>query len=362
MLVMAAPEIPTPTARSRDDRWLGGVAGGLAARWGVPAGRVRLAFVLGTVLCLGLGAIAYAAAWLVLPAEGEDGAPAGPRGIVLLAQACGALLGLGALATLAAVGTVFGFGWVVVAVAASVLVGVAAGWPRLGPAWALLPVGALVLPSVALALGGLRLDPSMADATVAPARAADLPDHMGSGLGLLTVDLRDTTLPASGVIPLRIDAGMRRTLVALPHDRCVHVDVRQHPLPVASRVANTVLRGYTVLTPGGTEASTPGATIFGGTSYASRVADHGARPGPTLRLDYASHGGALVVRDYPDRVDPASRPDWPGYPVTLEPRPGLDGVRKRVARRVLAAWRERRRAQEKSKAKVDRLLAGPCRR
>jgi hypothetical protein len=55
---------------------------------------------------------------------------------------------------------------------------------------------------VALALGGLRLDPSTADTTVAPARAADLPESVRSGLGLLTIDLRVTALPASGVIPL----------------------------------------------------------------------------------------------------------------------------------------------------------------
>ena len=42
-----------------------------------------------------------------------------------------------------AAATVFGFGWAVVAVAGAVLVGVLAGWARLGPAWALLPVGAL---------------------------------------------------------------------------------------------------------------------------------------------------------------------------------------------------------------------------
>src|SRR4051812_25315738 len=165
---MAVPTPSRPTARARDDRVLGGVAGGLAARWDIPVGRVRAGFVLATVLGVGLGALVYAAAWLVLPSEGEDGAAAGPRGVVLLAQAGGAMLGLAALATVGAAATVFGFGWVVAAVAGAVVLGVALSWPRLGPAWALLPVGALVLPSVALALGDLRLDPSIADVTVAP--------------------------------------------------------------------------------------------------------------------------------------------------------------------------------------------------
>ena len=347
---MDAHEIPKPMARSRDDRWLGGVAGGLAARWAQPAGRIRAAFVVAAVVGLGLGVVVYAAAWLVLPPEGSDGAPAGPRGIVLLAQTCGALIGLGALAMAGAAATVFGFGWVVVAVAGAILFGIVAGWPRLGPGWALLPVGALVLPSVAFALGGLRVDPSLADSTVSPARAADLPPRLQSGLGLLTVDLRHTALPASGVVPLRLDAGVRRTLVALPHDRCVHVDIRRHQLSTAARI----LRGYD------TEGSMPGATVFGRGEHGSRVTDRGRRDGPTLRIDFESDGGELVVRDYPDRVEPADRPDWPGYPVYLTPRPDLHGLGKTAARKRLQSWKHLRRAQARSRAKFKRQMAGPC--
>ena len=122
----------------------------------------------------------------------------------------------------------FGFGWVVVALAAAVLAGTLAAWARLGPGWALLPIGALVLPSTALALGGVHVEPSTTSVTVAPRAAAALVDYK-SGLGLLTVDLRRTALPASGTIPLKIDAGVRRTLIALPHDRCVHVTVAPPP-------------------------------------------------------------------------------------------------------------------------------------
>ena len=72
-------DLPAPTSRARHGRWLGGVCAGLAARWDVPPARVRLAFVLGA-LALGLGVLAYLAAWLILPAESEDGATAGQRG------------------------------------------------------------------------------------------------------------------------------------------------------------------------------------------------------------------------------------------------------------------------------------------
>ena len=100
------------------------------------------------------------------PAGRERGRRRGrQRGIVLLAQACGALLGLATLAGAGAAATVFGFGWVVVALAGAMLVGTLAGWARLGPAWALLPIGALVLPSVALAVGGVRVEPSTPSVT-----------------------------------------------------------------------------------------------------------------------------------------------------------------------------------------------------
>ena len=93
----AMNDLPAPTSRARHGRWLGGVCAGLAARWDVPPARVRIGFVLGA-LALGLGVLVYLAAWLILPVANEDGTSSGQRGIVLLAQACGALLGLAALA------------------------------------------------------------------------------------------------------------------------------------------------------------------------------------------------------------------------------------------------------------------------
>jgi phage shock protein PspC (stress-responsive transcriptional regulator) len=53
--------------RSRDDKYLGGVCGGIAAYTGVDANVVRLLAVLGTVLGFGVLIFAYVAAWLLLP-------------------------------------------------------------------------------------------------------------------------------------------------------------------------------------------------------------------------------------------------------------------------------------------------------
>ena len=65
------PSAPTPKrlVRSRSDRWLGGVCGGLAGYFGVDANLVRLVVVLGTVLGLGSLAIAYVVAWILMPEE-----------------------------------------------------------------------------------------------------------------------------------------------------------------------------------------------------------------------------------------------------------------------------------------------------
>jgi phage shock protein PspC (stress-responsive transcriptional regulator) len=351
--MVAMDELPAPTSRVRRGRWLGGVCAGLAARWDVPVARLRGVFVL-AALFAGLGVLVYAACWLILPAEGENGAAAGQRGIVLLAQACGTLIGLGTLGVLGAVATVFGFGWIVVALAAAVLVGTLAGWARLGPAWALLPIGALVLPSVALAVGGVRIEPSTTSVVLAPRVLSDLPgEGLRSGLGTLQVDLRHTALPASGTIPLKIDAGVRRTLVALPHDRCVHVQVVLADVPLALRAGSALL--------GHASASTPDAIIFGDWRYGSQMIDTSAKhSGPTLRLEFESAGGELIVRDYPDDVDPNSTPDWPGYPVYLEDRPDTTGTPKKAAAYLVREWRARRKQQLRSKQRIDRLLPGPC--
>jgi phage shock protein PspC (stress-responsive transcriptional regulator) len=54
--------------RSRSDRWLGGVCGGLAPMSGVPAWLWRLIFVaLG--LCGGAGFVAYVLLWILVPSE-----------------------------------------------------------------------------------------------------------------------------------------------------------------------------------------------------------------------------------------------------------------------------------------------------
>jgi phage shock protein PspC (stress-responsive transcriptional regulator) len=55
--------------RSRDDRWLGGVCGGVAEYAGIDANLVRLLVVLGTIFGFGSLLIAYVVAWALMPEE-----------------------------------------------------------------------------------------------------------------------------------------------------------------------------------------------------------------------------------------------------------------------------------------------------
>jgi phage shock protein PspC (stress-responsive transcriptional regulator) len=57
--------------RSTTDRVLAGVAGGIAAHWGVDPTWVRVAFVFTTILW-GAGWIVYALLWITLPESARD--------------------------------------------------------------------------------------------------------------------------------------------------------------------------------------------------------------------------------------------------------------------------------------------------
>ena len=55
--------------RSNDDRWVGGVCGGLADYTGVDAGLIRLIVAVATILGLGSLILAYIVAWVIMPLE-----------------------------------------------------------------------------------------------------------------------------------------------------------------------------------------------------------------------------------------------------------------------------------------------------
>jgi phage shock protein PspC (stress-responsive transcriptional regulator) len=68
--------------RSRDDRWLGGVCGGIARVTGAPTWLWRLLFTL-LFICAGSGALLYALLWIFVPQDplpASQTLPAAPAG------------------------------------------------------------------------------------------------------------------------------------------------------------------------------------------------------------------------------------------------------------------------------------------
>jgi phage shock protein PspC (stress-responsive transcriptional regulator) len=357
---MPEPSRPTPVTRLREGRWCSGVCRGLATARDLDVVWLRLGIVA-LALLGGVGIALYVAAWLIMPAEAEAATPyaRGGRGAVGLAQALGACVGLLALAAAGALATVFGFGWVVFAVAAALLVGLLAV-RRLGPGWPLLPVAALALPSVAVAAGGLSLTPRTHAAVVRVGSIAQLTGHTyRAGLNTMLIDLRHTpalqTMSRSRDVTLHVHAGIRRTIVALPDDACVHVRVNFQVNPFPLRMASLL---------SGRSDHAFGDLFLFGRLYGGRTSQtmdfSGLGSGPTLTVDFASQGGSLYVRDYPDSVDPDQVPDWPGYPVGSEPRPNTTGTTRAGAHAEVLAWRARRQADLAEAARVNALRPGPC--
>lgn len=68
---------PTPNAapapkrllRSREDRWIAGVSGGIATYAGIDANLVRLLWVVAALVSCGTAALVYVAAWILVPEE-----------------------------------------------------------------------------------------------------------------------------------------------------------------------------------------------------------------------------------------------------------------------------------------------------
>jgi phage shock protein PspC (stress-responsive transcriptional regulator) len=267
--------------RSREDRVIGGVCGGLGRYFGIDPvifriGAVALAFVGGA------GVLLYLAALLLVP--GDDGSAvvsAGTPGrnralviggvVLLLLVAWPFLLGggflLGAIGIPLAilVGTGVVVWWLVsgegpsgdpkdilrrAALGIGILVlccfvffggflAAAAGADWLVPAFViaagaailagafLKPIRWLVLPALSLALAAgtvaaaeIDFDGGVGDREYRPATAAQLEDRYELGIGELIVDLRDTDLPA-GDVPLEVDLGIGGARVIVPDDVCV---------------------------------------------------------------------------------------------------------------------------------------------
>lgn len=218
--------------RSRSDRKIAGVAGGLARYFDLDPIIFRIGFIILTVLG-GSGLLVYVAGWLILPEEGKDESIAAEV-LRNRREKPWALIGLGllALAGLILLGSndlwPSGDGiWIVLAIVGAIIVWrqrrAERGRKRVLPIMlgvlAALIVAAVASGTVAVATLG-NLGDGVGDRTYRVSSPADLSQTYKLGIGTLALDLSQARLPA-GRTPLRLRAGIGRIHLVVPGDAVV---------------------------------------------------------------------------------------------------------------------------------------------
>jgi phage shock protein PspC (stress-responsive transcriptional regulator) len=278
-----APEAepkPRRLFRSRDDRVIGGVAGGLGRYFNLDPILFRIGFVALAFLG-GAGLLLYLAGLLLLPSETSDGSQPTPSanrsalvivGVVALLIvawpfllgggvfvaavlvpisalaiagvlvwwlvsgegpsgeprdiALRATLGIGILilSCCVAIGGAFaaaaGGGTVVAIVLIGAGVALAAGAFLRPVRWLILPAVLLALSAGGVAAAGVTTADGVGEQYHHPTSPSDLRDSYELGVGQLDIDLRDIDLPP-GDTPLKIEMSMGETRLAVPTDVCV---------------------------------------------------------------------------------------------------------------------------------------------
>ena len=240
--------------RSKDDRVLWGVAGGLAEHIGFNATLVRIAFVVITLFG-GAGLLAYLVLAVALPEDDGTGNPVpesvwarlGKVFVVCLLVA----IGLAVAAFLAAVSawtTATGHGGIVAAVV--IALGIALVAFAFAPEWRrrstpLLLTTALVLgiPAGAIAAADIDINGSIGQRTYTPNAVADVPaDGYQLGTGQLVVDLRDLPWQKGKTVAVSSHLGIGQMIVSVPKNVCVvgHATGKAGELVVAGEVSHGV--------------------------------------------------------------------------------------------------------------------------
>ncbi|MCZ2806388.1 PspC domain-containing protein [Modestobacter sp. VKM Ac-2983] len=232
-----------PLRRSRTDKVIGGVAGGLAEYTGVDALLWRVGAIALT-LAGGSGLIIYVLLWLLMPAApaappGQPGAPeqtrTGPRSPVP-GVTIAALLIIAGIAVMLDQFTDVDLGARGVLGSALLIVGVGLVFGALtgigrGAKGGLIGLGMVL--SVALVIASTVEVPSgeMGDRTWRPASAAAVQSDYENGVGDLLLDLRGVDLDdlddLDSPITTRIDSGMGDIQVIVPFSADVQLEVVQ---------------------------------------------------------------------------------------------------------------------------------------
>lgn len=347
----------------------------------MPVAQIRTMAVLATLLAafattvvlggfativIGIGVLAYLVCWLALPGDAEDDAEDAPPVVRSLASAAlvlAAVVGLGVLALLGAIAAVFGFGWTVAIAVAVLIVGTLVAWPAIRPVWVLPPLAALALAATVVAASGVRIEPSTATVIARPATVAALPeDGYRAGLGDLLVDLRAIRPAAGTTVPIRIEAGTGQTVVALPHDRCLNLEVDYRATLPSMRLTDAVVARL-----GGSYGPQPlifyGDVRFGRTGHWAR---HSSDPhAATVRIDFRAFRGGLTLRDFPETVDPLATPEWPDTvdrqpPLSPEDRRPEWSQSSRNSPAVKRLWRTWKRDSARFEREQAKRRAGAC--
>lgn len=240
--------------RSKRDRILWGVAGGLAEHTGFSATLVRIAFV---VLSLfgGAGLLAYLVLAVALPEDDGTGNPVpesvwarlGKVALVCVLVA----IGLGVAAALAAISawtTATGHGTVVAGIVIALGVGLVAvafatGVRRRVTSMLLTLALVLGIPAGAIAAAGIDIDGSIGQRTYTPTLPADIPaDGYKLGTGQLIVDLRDLPWQQGQTISASAHLGIGQMIVSVPSRVCVvaHATGKAGELVVAGDVSHGI--------------------------------------------------------------------------------------------------------------------------
>ena len=223
-----------PLRRSRTDKVIGGVSGGLAEYSGIDALLWRVGFV---ALALGgPGVPVYLLLWLLMPADPtsrrpQAARPAGPRSPVPALTLAGLLIVVGLLAAVTRftgwdVGPVGFFGSALLVVGLG-LVALALTGGRRGK-------GGLIALGAVLSMGLLAsttqpwedVEGGVGDRTYTPETAGEVRPVYDHGMGNLTLDLTDIDLAdLDEPVTTRIDHGMGDIEVLVPDSADVRVEV-----------------------------------------------------------------------------------------------------------------------------------------
>ena len=216
--------------RSRTDKMLAGVSGGLGRYFDIAPAVFRLGFVVLTLLG-GAGILVYLAAVLVMPKEGDESSIAEdilkkrrehPARLVALGLVAVAVLSLLARAD---TWPSAGAAWFLILVAGVILL-----WTTrrrglmvaLAGILALLVIAGIAAVSVAFAWFDVSLGDGVGNRTYAPTRIADVSSRYHLGVGDLKVDL--SSLPTTKPVHVDAHVGIGELRIVVPHTAAVSVN------------------------------------------------------------------------------------------------------------------------------------------